>query len=60
MPQTEYFVAYLLIFGLIFLGLLTTCIPRPRKSDLKENLEREKQAGRESTGNRPSRIRQPK
>ena len=60
MPQTEYLVAYLLTFSLIFLGVLSTCIPRPRKRDLKENLEREKMSAAASTGNRPSHLRNQK
>ena len=32
--QTEYGMAYALIFGLIVLGLLVVCVPRPRKKDL--------------------------
>ncbi|MEE2827307.1 MAG: hypothetical protein VYE64_11825 [Planctomycetota bacterium] len=32
--QTEYGLAYALIFGLLTLGLIVVCIPRPRKKDL--------------------------
>lgn len=32
--QTEYGLAYALIFGLVVLGLLVVCIPRPRKKEL--------------------------
>ena len=34
--QTEYGLAYALIFGLLTLGLIVVCIPRPRKKDLYE------------------------
>ncbi len=32
--QTEYGLAYALIFGLLVLGLLVVCVPRPRKKEL--------------------------
>ncbi|MCH2184045.1 MAG: hypothetical protein MK108_18760 [Mariniblastus sp.] len=32
--QTEYGLAYALIFGLLMLGLIVVCIPRPRKKEL--------------------------
>ena len=32
--QTEYGLAYAMVFGLIFLGILMLCVPRPRKKAL--------------------------
>lgn len=32
--QTEYGLAYALIFGLLFLALIVICVPRPRKKEL--------------------------
>ena len=46
--QTEYGLAYALTLGLLFLGLLVVCIPRPRRKELydpeaeKRNRRREK------------------
>lgn len=34
--QTEYFVAYALIIGMVVLGLLVVCIPRPRTKHFVE------------------------
>lgn len=30
-PQTEYLLAYALVFAFLILGMLIVCIPRPRK-----------------------------
>ena len=38
-PQTEYGLAYALIIGLVVLGLLVVCIPRPRKKDIIDPAE---------------------
>ncbi len=42
--QEEYLAAYALTFGLVFLGLLATCIPRPRGKDLPENIAKKEKA----------------
>ncbi len=42
MIQTEYGLAYALVFGLIFLGIVAIAVPRFRKADLPENLERQR------------------
>lgn len=34
---------------LVFLGFLSTCIPRPRKKDVPENLEREAKEAKRGT-----------
>ena len=31
--QTEYFLAYALVFAFLILGMLVVCIPRPRKKE---------------------------
>ena len=31
--QSEYGTAYAIVFGLLFLGLLVVCIPRPRRKN---------------------------
>jgi hypothetical protein len=38
--QTEYGLAYALTFGLIFLGLLSICVPRPRKSVVQDETQK--------------------
>jgi len=40
--QTQYTLAYALIFAVVFLGFLVVCIPRPRKPTYKSE-EDEKQ-----------------
>jgi hypothetical protein len=42
--QEEYLAAYALTFGLVFLGVLATCIPRPRGKDLPENIAKKEKA----------------
>ncbi len=39
--QTEYLLAYLLVFAFLILGMLIVCIPRPRK---KEFVDKETEA----------------
>lgn len=46
--QKEYMLAYALTFGLVLLGMLFVCVPRPRKAEkldpeTAEKLKREKQ-----------------
>jgi len=41
--QTEYGLAYALIFGLLVLGLLVVCVPRPRKKELFDPKANKKQ-----------------
>ncbi len=38
--QTEYGLAYALTLGLIFLGLLAICVPRPRKSVIQAETQK--------------------
>jgi len=42
--QTEYLLAYCLIFAFLILGMLIVCIPRPRKSEFvdKEQAAKDK------------------
>lgn len=41
------YTSQLLFYGLLVLGVLSTCIPRPRKKDIPENLAKaEKEAQR--------------
>ncbi|HMP79020.1 MAG TPA: hypothetical protein PKD54_06175 [Pirellulaceae bacterium] len=42
MIQTEYTLAYALVFAMISLGVVALVVPRPRKADLPENLERKR------------------
>ena len=41
--QTEYLLAYGLIFGFLLLGMLVVCIPRPRKSQYLDPVAAEKE-----------------
>jgi hypothetical protein len=50
MNQTEYGLAYGLVIGLITLGVLAICVPRPRKKDLPENLKKEQDEKRIAAG----------
>ena len=40
--QTEYGLAYALVFGLLMLGLIVVCIPRPRKKELVDPNQKKK------------------
>jgi hypothetical protein len=40
-PQTEYALAWALVGGLVFLGLLAVGVPRPRSEDLPDAKKRE-------------------
>lgn len=59
MNQTEYGLAYGLVIGLIFLGLLTVCIPRPRKRDIAENLQKELDQKRVNAGKQNRNLTKP-
>lgn len=41
--QTEYGLAYALIFAFLFLGMLVVCIPRPRKKGFVDPAEAAKE-----------------
>lgn len=39
-------VAWALFLTFLFLGMLSTCIPRPRKKDVRENIEKAEREAR--------------
>ncbi len=59
MIQTEYGLAYGLVIGLIFLGMLVVCVPRPRKRDIAENLQKELESKRTRAGKKSRVVTKP-
>ena len=56
------YTSQLLFYGLLVLGVLSTCIPRPRKKDIPENLakaEKEARKGNKAPQGRYKPLRTP-
>jgi hypothetical protein len=47
------YTSQLLFYGLLTLGVLSTCIPRPRKKDIPENLAKAEKEARKGGNNVP-------